>query len=341
MVELRQVLLNGENTHRLFIDERELNAEVEYSFSTLEIYAPDPEVMDLLLTQSFADLSKLPDEIKFPEFPNILKVWEDIAVQCILTIRRDEAPYEHDRTTPYGTKTTRYKFGLELIGSPGLWRYPWTIKEYKLEFMSILAKTNVPGFFWDQLDDWEQLDHSRESPLTFIFPEIKYSCVISDDGKQIGDEVTRSSDIIRRIHERTERALIEHLSPASLAAYFRFPPEVKVACGQYLLYFTQFLRDLGIEASAALTEETEQVLLRVTPTNELEALDKIRVALHVFLQLPSIPINDVGSEGIAVQKLEANILRLKGDLKLAAAEIQAKNATIETQRLRLRFRGPY
>jgi len=202
---------------------------------------------------------------------------------------------------------------------------PWTIKEYKLEFMSILESINVPGL------SCEPLNKSNE--FAYVFPEIKYSFLITDEEKQIGAEITRSADIIRGINERTERVLIERLNASSLVAYFRFLPEVQVACGQYLLYFTQFLRELGVESNATLTNEADQVLFKVTPTNKREALDKIRMALHVFLQLPSIPIDDVASEGIAVQKLEANILRLRGDLKLAAAEMEAKNATIQTQKL--------
>ena len=49
--------------------------------------------------------------------------------------------------------------------------------------------------------------------------------------------------------------------------YFEFPDAVRVPCEQYLLYFAQFLRDLGVEASSELRHEVGMVLFSVTPTD--------------------------------------------------------------------------
>ena len=126
MLTFRQVIVNGKYAYRLFIDGRELDAEVTHSYKPLFIYASDPEVINLLLSQSFSDLSELPDEIIFSEFPNLLKVWEEITGTCTFTIHRDEVPenelFRTNVTPPYGTKTTQYKYEVQLIGSPGLWR---------------------------------------------------------------------------------------------------------------------------------------------------------------------------------------------------------------------------
>ncbi|HYE76343.1 MAG TPA: hypothetical protein VEF04_23565, partial [Blastocatellia bacterium] len=119
----------------------------------------------------------------------------------------------------------------------------------------------------------------------------------------------------------------------SVAMSFDFPAEVRVTCEQYLLYFAQFLRDLGVEADTTLTHDAGQVLFTVTPTNKQQALDRIRDALEIYLKLPYSPISDTTGSEIAVQRLEANILRLRSDLKLAAAELQAKNTTIQAQQL--------
>ena|ERR1041385_2210085 len=119
----------------------------------------------------------------------------------------------------------------------------------------------------------------------------------------------------------------------SVFMLFDFPEHVRVPCEQYLLYFGQFLRDLGVEANTALTPEAGKVLFSVTPADERNALDKIRVALDLYLHLPSSPVSDTTNESIEVQRLEAAILRLKSDLKLAAAELQAKDTTIQAQQL--------
>jgi hypothetical protein len=39
-----------------------------------------------------------------------------------------------------------------------------------------------------------------------------------------------------------------------VAIQFEFPGPLKVACEQYLLYFAQFLRDLGVEVEAKIEE---------------------------------------------------------------------------------------
>ncbi len=137
----------------------------------------------------------------------------------------------------------------------------------------------------------------------------------------------------KRFTSKLRRSLKAKLSVKSVLMFFDFPEEVKVPCEQYLLYFAKFLKDLGVEAETALTNEAGQVLFTVTPSDETQALDSIRSALDLYLRLPSSPIADTTNESIAAQRLGANILRLRGDLKLAAAELQAKNTTIEAQRL--------
>jgi hypothetical protein len=149
----------------------------------------------------------------------------------------------------------------------------------------------------------------------------------------IATELETYHAIFQDLHQLTENSLRANLSPESVLMFFDFADEVKVPCEQYLLYFTQFLKDLGVEAQTALTNEAGHVLFTVTPNDETEALDKIRTALDVYLHLPSSPIRDATNESVAVQRLEANIFRLRGDLKLAAAELQAKETTVEAQRL--------
>jgi CheY-like chemotaxis protein len=134
-----------------------------------------------------------------------------------------------------------------------------------------------------------------------------------------------------RAKERSEYSAKD--TDNSVVMSFDFPEEIKVSCEQYLLYFAQFLKDLGVKADTALTHEAGQVLFTVTPADKEQALDQIHAALDVYLHLASSPVSDTTNEAIEVQRLESNILRLRSDLKLAAAELQAKNATIQAQEL--------
>jgi len=109
------------------------------------------------------------------------------------------------------------------------------------------------------------------------------------------------------------------------------PPDVRVACEQYLLYFVQFLRDLGVEASSELKHDAGKVLFSVTPDDKDEALDKIRTALEVYLCLPSGKLAVVGDDPVEIQRLSANIHHLQGQLMLAHATLQHKDAAIQLQ----------
>jgi hypothetical protein len=123
------------------------------------------------------------------------------------------------------------------------------------------------------------------------------------------------------------------VGPSLVVSFDDFPREVRTYCEQYLLYFIQFLQDLGIEAIPELRHEAGQVLFTVTPTNQQEALEKIWAALKVYLYLPSNPVSSSVSNEIAVKRLEYAVTGLQRELRLAEAELQAKNATIEAQQL--------
>jgi hypothetical protein len=102
---------------------------------------------------------------------------------------------------------------------------------------------------------------------------------------------------------------------------FTFPEELKRSCEQYLVYFATFLQDLGINATSNLTEEAGKVLFSVTPTDDKEALDKIREALAVYLNLPSSPIEY--NESFAAMRLKAEIERFHHSQRMTQLELQS------------------
>jgi hypothetical protein len=115
---------------------------------------------------------------------------------------------------------------------------------------------------------------------------------------------------------------------------FAFPDSIKSACEQYLIYFIQFLRDLGIHAGAELKEEAHSVLFTVRPKDETQALSRIWEALQIYLQIPALQEFESASSlsnNIAVSQLKANVSHLQGQLHLAAALLQAKEASISAK----------
>jgi len=118
---------------------------------------------------------------------------------------------------------------------------------------------------------------------------------------------------------------------AAVNMAFEFPSAIKSACEQYLLYFVQFLRDLGIEANAEVREQASNVLFSVTPVDKEQALGKIREALQVYLGLSHLPeFGTVAAQfgDVAVSQLQANVYHLRSQIMMARAFLEMKNASI-------------
>jgi len=132
-------------------------------------------------------------------------------------------------------------------------------------------------------------------------------------------EIERVLTIVKNLHLKAAENLSKN-DEYSVAALFRFPEDIKSSCEQYLLYFVQFLRDSGINATSNLKEEAGKVLFLVAPTDDIEALDNIREALAVYLNLPSSPI--VYDESFAAMRLHQQIDNLQHSQRMVARELQ-------------------
>ncbi|NEZ54823.1 hypothetical protein [Adonisia turfae] len=124
------------------------------------------------------------------------------------------------------------------------------------------------------------------------------------------------------------------LTTYSLTEHFNFPPEVKTACEQYLLYFAEFLKDVGIKVSTNITEEDQDVILTVIPENKDDALEKIGHLLNLYLHLPNgtlVSDYQLNTEmGIQAQKLYGQIKQLESQLSLTNAENQLLQLTVDS-----------
>lgn len=200
------------------------------------------------------------------------------------------------------------------------WKRLYSISEYVEQFIELLEVAENKEIVWKYDDE------IKSNGFTIKFP-------IKSPQLLIRDEIERCSKIVQGFNEEVERLLISKLHQDSVAMYFDFPEEVKVPCEQYLLYFVQFLKDLGVDATAELQHQIGQVLFTVTPVDTRDALDRIRTALEVYINLPASLLDDSSTmnNDIAIQRLAGNIYHLKSQLSLAQAMLQAKDATIQAQ----------
>lgn len=183
-----------------------------------------------------------------------------------------------------------------------------------------------------KIKNWENLNTDRlNKSFSVIFKVINTESLL-------GDVCSNHLELLEKLHVEVVENLGVNRSTKLVQEWFEFPEEIKTSCQQYLLYFTQFLQDLGINATRNLKEEAGKVLFSVTPTDDVEALDKIREALAVYLNLPSSPV--VYDESFAARRVKQQIYSLKHSQQMAETEfrlrmaqnlVEAQHKTIEDQ----------
>lgn len=197
------------------------------------------------------------------------------------------------------------------------WDKTYSIREYTEEFSNRVL-SDVWTIIKDDLSDVE----SGIIRFEILLSDISYDFPINETLK-------KALDFIYEVNSK----VLNILDSRAIVQRFDFPKEVRIACEQYLLYFAEFLKDVGIEATAIITEEAENVIFSVKPKNKEEALENISQLLRLYLQLPNSPIarpyQPTLKTSLPVQRLNAQILHLQGQLTLANAERQMLNATIQ------------
>jgi hypothetical protein len=80
----------------------------------------------------------------------------------------------------------------------------------------------------------------------------------------------------------------------SLVKLFEFPPEYANICSQYLMWFGEFLKNLGIEADVSTENKGGKTSLIISPAENGEMLEQIEQLFYCYIDLPyteSIPYN--------------------------------------------------
>jgi len=254
---------------------------------------------------SFEDLSPNFDvvEIAIPGASKDLHDWEFSWLEIILSASLREGQVQ---------LAYRVEYDLEF------WAKQFSISDIATAIEKTLARHSTPFTYW-QRDE--------------------HTCI---EGFGVSMWISRKGSVQSALIEVSElkrlvpliRAELVDRDTTAVNLVFDFPAPIKSACEQYLLYFVQFLSDLGIEANAELKTEASKVLFSVTPVDEKQALDQIREALRIYMGLPLAPdfaITASQFRDVAVSQLQANVLHLQSQIMLAKAAMEMKNATLEAK----------
>ena len=223
---------------------------------------------------------------------------------------------------PRITQSNEVALNFKIINWPDLWANAWSpysFAEAVFSTANAMNDTRVCGFL--------ELEES-------LVQDFGLTVVVEAKG-QLQALLPECSSLVISVMETAINNLNNQSSSKTLTSIFNFPSSVATACEQYLLYFSQFLHDIGIEATTDILHKEKEVLFSVTPANQDTALAQINEALTIYLRLPSIDsFNDEASRvpGIAVRQLQANVFHLQSQLQLASAIVEAKDETISALR---------
>jgi hypothetical protein len=214
----------------------------------------------------------------------IFKHFDQIGVEIEEDLNHDrtdiEVPYREDLSFQIQYLWMEKKNNLKKMVvtsrfAPFDWSFSWSIREFVDVFSSIYLNTRNSPFYYGF-----RYEHAWEDELAdklFLTGVLKDGTYFSDFGGVINELV----DIVNEVHNLAIAQLNTGISSNSLAELFDFPGEVKTACTQYLQYFYEFLKDVGIKAKVNVTEQDSgETLFSVTPENKDAALENIREALN-------------------------------------------------------------
>ena len=317
----------SDTTIKLFIDEVEIQQVHIMNFS-----------IDGVSPYYFVKISEFENAVilakhRLEEFPNQLTLrfynWLELT-DFYIAIDIDTVAHSISEHQEF-VKGKNCVLGIKIVPHLENWNFAYSFNDYKIEF-----DKQWNGSLKQEISkiDWI---HKSKNPLLSIYSldfqqslEKTFSTNFSDE--KISEIVKPFIKIILDCHNNTLDNLKLLTYNNSLSVLFDFPEELKVPCEQYLTYFVQFLRDLGINSTPNLKEEAGKVLFSVTPTDDVQALDKIREALAIYLSLPSNPIpNSTGDRTVdmVLSGARANAKHLESQLELAIAKLQFKEATLE------------
>lgn len=307
MIEIRA----EPDRYRLFLDGTPMDqAHVIYdgAASRYKIRVLDSGLGDLLLALTPAEFPQLGSLRLQYEFP-----WAEKVDYLVLYIRL--AP------DPKPPANHVLQFGFQRGFSD--WKTIYGFDDYLhgLQEFSRLEGETAPRFVKDARSDGQTEGFIAE--FSFSSPH-----------NTLGVEIDRCVGRLAQLHSVVrERESLAPRRERRLDVAFRFPPEVRTACQQYLLFFIEFLHDLGVEAASELkTESAGRVLFSIKPLQKQHALEQIRAALEAYLYLPRLEIEDVSLQQTTpeVRRLAETVVRLKQELIRAHESLETTNAKIET-----------
>ncbi|GGO22236.1 hypothetical protein GCM10008949_09270 [Deinococcus humi] len=156
--------------------------------------------------------------------------------------------------------------------------------------------------------------------------------ILFDEDAIFKDAFTDAKELVKDIFDNAFDNLYDQRSHNVAKFEFDFPEHVKFACEQYLVYFGQFLKDIGENVNVELRHAGDKTLFSVIPEDQDIGLSKIHEALSIYLKI-SESRDDSGALSLAETRMRVIISGYQSQIISLQAENQARNMEVQAAKL--------
>ena len=238
-------------------------------------------------------------------------------------------------------------FELSLSEIPECFMY--VAEKYELigdGFISIdISKSNITIFIDHDLEDWantytckhftEELakrlsegpfDVANDYNITLYLDEVKLQT------NPILPDFIDALALINRCYQETKKSLIELSKGEVFIKVFEFPVEYKNIYCQYLVWFGEFLKNLGLDANVSTEQEGNTTQLIVSPNECPELLNKVEELFYQYLSLPYFELlppekSYTPQELHTFHSIQMQVQHLKTQIQMKDSVIASYNST--------------
>jgi hypothetical protein len=210
----------------------------------------------------------------------------------------------------------------------GEWKKLYSIKEFQLFIYKLILKedflTTNSNIYWSTQEPNDRLKSLTVELINLEETDPPYFLL------------NKFIELLDKILNKGITEMDNKHSIDIYSTYFIFPEEFKISCKQYLIYFSQFLLDLGISVNTEIKDTAAGTFFSVIPKDKNEAIENIKALLSEYMDAPSIIEEDNLiltniPDNFALSQFQANLFHLRSQLAFANTQIELKQAIIEAK----------
>lgn len=205
-------------------------------------------------------------------------------------------------------KKHHLKITMQFEHDVSKWNNPFTIDELNKSLCDRLAEMNYVA------DDEEYFR------IDVIFE------ISIQESTTLAELIQNHSNKVKKIIEEEKVRLANINFEETFIKIFNFPDEYKNIYSQYLMWFGEFLKNLGINVNVTTQNNQGQTSLIVSPKDAPELLDEIEKQFYLYLQLPYVEVLPPQRE-MSIQE-QHTFMAIRQQIQMLEMQVETKDSLL-------------